>query len=152
MERVWIYQSNRSLNTEETEQITRRLTAFLSQWKAHGKPLAAVVDVKYNRFVVIRLDEAFTKATGCSIDSLVRELKAVQEALGVDFFDRMQVAYRDKGELKVVSRKEFSDLMKLGEVDQDTIVFNNMVDNYADYSNRWEIPLKDSWHSRVFKA
>lgn len=151
MERIWIYQSNQELSQAQEQRILEDMGAFLEQWKAHGKPLSAGVEVRFRRFVVIRLDERAAKATGCSIDRCVRELKSLQEALGIDLFDRMQVAYRDKDTLKVVSRAAFKDLIQQGIVHADTIVFNNMVDNTEDYAQRWELPLKDSWHARVFK-
>ena len=33
-------------------------------------------------------------------------------------------------------------------VSKNTIVFNNLVTNKAEYLENWEVPAKDSWHSR----
>lgn len=150
MEKVWIYQCNQPLNEGLQEWIQERMGTFFEQWKAHGKPLSASVEIRYDYFIVIRLDESSARATGCSIDRCVRELKDIQDILGLNFFDRLQIAYRDPQGIKLVPKETFSRLIESGEVDQNTIVFNNMVDNARDYAERWEVPVKDSWHARVF--
>jgi hypothetical protein len=37
--KIWIYQSNRRLTTDELELITNRTKIFLEQWAAHGTGL-----------------------------------------------------------------------------------------------------------------
>jgi hypothetical protein len=113
--------------------------------------LAAQALLKYNQFLIIRVNEGLVKATGCSIDKSTDTLKQVQQELGLDFFDRMQIAYRDSEGIKTVSRPEFEKLLESGKVDENTIVFNNMVGNSRELESNWEIPLKDSWHAQVFQ-
>src|SRR5690554_2154381 len=151
MERIWIYQASRMLNTEEAELLLEKMDKFTEQWTAHGKQLVAQALLKYNQFLVIRVNEGLVKATGCSIDKSTDTLKQIQEELGLDFFDRMQIAYRDAETIKTVSRAEFEKLIESGKVDGNTIVFNNMVGNSQELETRWEIPLKDSWHAQVFQ-
>jgi hypothetical protein len=151
MERIWIYQANRILNTEEAKTLLEKMDKFTAQWTAHGKQLAAQALLKYNQFLIIRVNEGLVKATGCSIDKSTDTLKQVQQELGLDFFDRMQIAYRDSEGIKTVSRPEFEKLLESGKVDENTIVFNNMVGNSRELESNWEIPLKDSWHAQVFQ-
>ena len=70
--RVWIYQSNRTLSPLEIIEIEDKIKDFLISWTAHGSDLQASFLIKYNRFIVISLNESFNIATGCSIDSSVR--------------------------------------------------------------------------------
>jgi hypothetical protein len=151
MERIWIYQANRILNTEEAELLLEKMDKFTEQWTAHGKQLAAQALLKYSQFLIIRVNEALAKATGCSIDKSTDTLKQVQQELGLDFFDRMQIAYRDADGIKTVSRPTFEKLIESGVVDENTIVFNNMVGNSQELETNWEVPLKDSWHAQVFQ-
>lgn len=151
MERIWIYQANRILNIEEAKTLLEKMDKFTERWTAHGKQLAAQALLKYNQFLIIRVNEALAKATGCSIDKSTDTLKQVQQELGLDFFDRMQIAYRDSEGIKTVSRPEFEKLLESGKVDENTIVFNNMVGNSRELESNWEIPLKDSWHAQVFQ-
>ena len=152
MERIWIYQANRTLNAEEAELLLQKMDKFTEQWTAHGKQLAAQALLRYNQFLIIRVNEGLAKATGCSIDKSTDTLKQVQQELGIDFFDRMQIAYRDAEGIKTVSRPAFEKLIESGAVDENTIVFNNMVGNTRELEINWEVPLKDSWHAQVFEA
>ncbi|HLT42477.1 MAG TPA: hypothetical protein VKZ95_07210 [Sphingobacteriaceae bacterium] len=152
MERIWIYQANRTLNAEEAELLLEKMDKFTEQWTAHGKQLAAQALLRYNQFLIIRVNEGLAKATGCSIDKSTDTLKQVQQELGIDFFDRMQIAYRDAEGIKTVSRPAFEKLIESGAVDENTIVFNNMVGNTRELEINWEVPLKDSWHAQVFEV
>lgn len=151
MERIWIYQANRQLNNEEAELLLEKMDKFTEQWTAHGKLLVAQALLKYNQFLIIRVNEGLVKATGCSIDKSTDTLKQIQQEFGLDFFDRMQIAYRDAEGIKTVSRFEFEKLIESDKIDENTIVFNNMVGSSQELETNWEVPLKDSWHAQVFQ-
>jgi hypothetical protein len=36
-------------------------------------------------------------------------------------------------------------------VSKNTIVFNNLVNNIAEFNENWEVPASESWHSRFLK-
>src|SRR3546814_118098 len=148
MKRIWIYQSSRRLNEEESKRLMTKMEEFTAQWKAHGKQLTAEALLKYNQFLILCIDEGMARATGCSIDKSVHLLQEIQEELNVDFFDRMNIAYRDADGIKVVPKKEFERLMEIGEVNENTIVFNNTVNTYEEFETLWEVPLKSSWQDR----
>ncbi len=48
------------------------------------------------------------------------------------------------------TRDEFEELVKQGVITPDTIVYNNTVQNVAELQTKWEVPFKDSWHTRLF--
>lgn len=150
MERIWIYQAERKLTNEEATYLLEKMDQFARDWTAHGKQLVAQALLRYNQFLVIRVDEGLVKATGCSIDKSTTLIKQLQDELGLDFFNRMLIAYRDQEGIKTVSRESFEKLIESGLVTEDTIVFNNMVDTGAGLENSWEVPLKNSWHAQVF--
>lgn len=150
MERIWIYQANRKLDADESKYLLEKMDKFTEQWTAHGRQLAAQALLRYNQFLIIRVNEALVRATGCSIDKSTEALKRIQEELGIDFFDRMSIAYREGEEIKTVSRNEFEKLIQNGAINRETIVFNNMVENGKDLELSWEVSFKDSWHAQVF--
>lgn len=55
--RVWIYQSNRSFSAEELLEIETKLRAFVEEWTAHGIGLEASYQIRYNRFIVLALNQ-----------------------------------------------------------------------------------------------
>lgn len=151
MARVWIYQANRFLDTEEVDQIQDKIDQFIAGWNAHGTSLSAKGSVSDNLFILLEVDEEEAAATGCSIDKSVYFVKSIGEEFGVDFFDRYQVAYVDEnGNLKNADRTNFEELVKNGVVTEDTYVFDNTVTDSDSLSAKWKVPFKESWHSRVF--
>ena len=150
MERIWIYQASRLLTATEEEHVAHKLAAFTEQWKVHGQPLAASVELKYHLFVILAVDESFATPSGCSIDTSVRMLQELEQELGLSFLDRMQIAYRKGEEIVVVPRAGFEALIAAGEVTGDTIVFNNLASTRNELLTQWEVPFKQSWHAQVF--
>ncbi len=152
MKKVWIYQADRFFTQPELQEAQAKLDAFIEEWTAHGSQLAGKAEIKYNLFVVLTVDEEVAQVTGCSIDKSVRILKELEEQLNIGLFNRTLISYRDnENNIQLVSRDVFEALCEEGEVNSDTIVFNNLAQTEADYQSKWEIPLKDSWHATVFK-
>jgi hypothetical protein len=150
--RVWIYQSDRQLNDSEVSLIKQRSKVFLSEWNAHGAALRAELSVFYHRFIVIIADETAVKASGCSIDSSVRFIKSLESELGIDLFNRLNLAYRDQnGEIKSMMMSEFEQAAAAGEISKDTVVFDNTVSTVGQLKTRWELPASGSWHARFFQ-
>jgi hypothetical protein len=148
--RIWIYQSNRELQPVEQEQIQRGLNAFTSQWLAHGHQLTALAEIRYHRFIILMVDEDRAGATGCSIDKSVNLMKEIEDEFKVSLFDRFNIAYRDGDAIKSCSRAEFENLISSGTINENTLVFNNLVPTVRELNTQWEVPLKDSWHAQVF--
>lgn len=150
MQRIWIYQADKELTEAEEQHILGRLEEFTSQWRAHGKQLAATAEIRHHRFIIIMVDSTVAPPTGCSIDKSVHLLKEIEQDTGLGFFDRTQIAYREGGAIRVVPHDQFTKLLEEGTVSAETIVFNNLIASYPDLDDKWEVPVKESWHARVF--
>lgn len=146
--RIWIYQSNRKLSEVEVEFITKETKAFLKEWTAHGADLEAGFEIKYNRFIIIGLNQSNVSASGCSIDASVRFIQTLEKAIGVDLLDKMNVTYYNGDYIAHKSLLDFKKMAKNKSVSPNTVVFNNLVNTKAEYLEHWEVPAKDSWHSR----
>lgn len=152
MERIWIYQAERELNQGEQALILKKLREFTGQWRAHGKKLSASAEIRYNLFIILMVDDSVEWPSGCSIDKSVYLLKDLETEIGVGLFDRLRVAFRKSSHapVQIASKTDFEDLIARGEVDQNTIVFNNLIPAYPDLKDKWEVPLSQSWHAKVF--
>jgi hypothetical protein len=149
--RVWIYQADRKLSDAETLQLQQQLNSFTQSWTAHNNALKAGAEIRYNRFIVLLVDESQAGASGCSIDKSVNFMKQVEQHYNINLFDRFNLAYRDGGEVLSAPRAQFEDLIKQGTINQDTIVFNNLVQTLAELDIKWEVPFKNSWHPQLFR-
>ncbi|WZL88964.1 ABC transporter ATPase [Salinimicrobium sp. 3283s] len=146
--RVWIYQANRSFTEEEQAEIKEKIQYFIEQWTAHGANLQASFEMRYRRFIILALDQKMNAATGCSIDDSVRFIQQLEKDYDVDLLDKMNVSYK-QGEF--VAYKTLTDFRKMAKnkaVSPKTIVFNNLVNNKAEYLSDWEVPASESWHKR----
>lgn len=146
--RVWIYQANRSFTETELNEIRSAFDDFIKEWTAHGSELNAGYEVRYNRFIVLALDQSLTAASGCSIDASVHFIQHLEKKYNVQLLDKMNVSYKQGEYVAYKSLIDFKKMAKQKAVSKNTIVFNNLVANKAEYSAHWEVPASESWHSR----
>lgn len=146
--RIWIYQANRSFTQEEIQEIEGKLNVFIENWTAHGKDLQSGYLIKYKRFIIIGLNQNLNTATGCSIDSSVHFIQQLEQEYNVDLMDKMNVSYKQGDFIAYKTLINFKKMVKDRAVSKNTIVFNNLVTNIAEFNENWEVPAKDSWHNR----
>jgi len=148
--RVWIYQSNRKFTDQEMQEIHIELQKFTEEWTAHGDHLHASFTTKYNRFIVLAVNQQMYSVTGCSIDSSVRFIQNLEQKYKVDLLDKMNVAYKIGDFVTYKSLADFKKMTKEKAVNKDTIVFNNLVTTLSEFNDFWEVPAYESWHKRFF--
>ncbi len=146
--RLWVYQANRLLTSAEKEIVQAELTTFCDQWLAHGHPLKASFKIEHDFFVVLTVDESMVGASGCSIDGSVRMLKELQFKIGVDFFDRTNIAFLSDGSIQVYKLTELKRLFIDGILTADSLSFNNAVSSKGDFKKAWLISSENSWLSK----
>lgn len=146
--RIWIYQANRKFSEQEVQEISALVHDFLNQWTAHGANLEAGFEIKYNRFIVLGLNQENASATGCSIDASVHFIQSLEKKYNVDLMDKMNVTFYSGKYIAHKSLLDFKKMAKAKSVSENTIVFNNLVTNKFEYENHWEVPAKESWHNR----
>ena len=150
--RVWVYQSDKQLNDADVIKLQIMLDNFTTGWTAHNNQLKAKAEIRYNRFIILIVDESQAGASGCSIDKSVRFMKDIEQQFGINLFDRFNLAYRSGEEILSVPRHTFEGLISNKTIDTNTIVFNNMVQNLTELETKWEVPFKDSWHIQLFNS
>lgn len=149
--RIWIYQANRPFSDEENKHAIQVLNAFTAGWHAHEHKLAAAAEIRYNRFIILMVDESVAGASGCSIDKLSKVIRELEQEFKVNLFDRFNMAYKEGDEVISCSKEEFEKLLQEGVINDDTIVFNNTVQRKKELETSWEIPFSESWHPRFFQ-
>lgn len=148
--KVWIYQSNRKFSDEEFADIELNLKVFIENWAAHGTSLEASFELKYNRFIILAVNQEVQAATGCSIDASVQFIQNLEQKYEVDLLDKMNVTFKLGEHIAHKTLLDFKKMAKDKAVTENTIVFNNLINNIAEYNESWEVPAMDSWHSRFF--
>ncbi len=148
--KIWIYQSNRKFSDEEFIEIETAIQGFLENWAAHGTGLEASYQLKYNRFIILAVNQENQIATGCSIDSSVQFIQELEKKYQVDLLDKMNVTFKLGEHIAHKSLIDFKKMAKDKAVTENTIVFNNLVNTVGEWQEYWEVPANESWHSRFF--
>lgn len=153
MSRLWIFGADRRPDPDATARILDRTRTFLEDWTAHDRELAAGIDWRRHRFLLVALDETRVPASGCSIDGLMRHLAGLERATGVGLTDSSAVWFRDPredGRIRSVDRQRFRELARDGTVGPGTTVYDLTVDSLgALREGRWERPARGSWHASL---
>ncbi|MBK77591.1 MAG: ABC transporter ATPase [Flavobacteriaceae bacterium] len=146
--KVWIYQSDSNLSSTDVELIEKEVKFFLNNWSSHNKEIESSYEIRYNRFLIIGLNENINSASGCSIDKSVNFIKNLQSILKVNFLNRLDVAYKIGNEINSISLLEFQKMIRENKLSKDSIVYNNMIDTKKLYLNSWETTIENSWHKK----
>ena len=135
--RVWVYASNRALNSTESTFVQDEINEFVKQWATHGKELIAKGAVLFDRFIILAVDEQKVGASGCSIDSSVHFVKALGKELEVNFFDRLNLYIIKDQEIKQIHISEMANFAEWN-------LFDPMIANLEQLVNSWVVPANES--------
>lgn len=148
--RVWVYQSDRKLNDAELSLIEEAAPRFLEGWATHGKPLQASFRLLHNQFLVLAVDESAQAASGCSIDSSVSFVRALEKELNLNFMDRSKVAFVLDNQVYLEALPQLKSSIAAGKITADTKTFNTLVSNKQELEENWLLAAKDTWLKRYF--
>ena len=147
--KVWIYQASQPFPVDSILEMRHLLSDFTKHWHSHNNQLNAFGEIYHNQFIVLMVDESRAGASGCSIDKSVHFIKQIEQQFGIDLFDRMTFTYKDGETIKTAQRDEFAALYQAGKINDDTLVFDNLVKNKGEFDAQWLKPLGASWHKRM---
>jgi hypothetical protein len=148
--KIWIYPTNRKLSDQEVDDISNLTSEFVNNWVAHDTPLHASFIIKYNRFLILAVNQEVQNATGCSIDKSVAFIQTLEQKYSIDLLDKMNVTYKQGENITHKSLIDFKKIAKEKAVTKNTIVFNNLVNTIGEWHEYWEVTAGESWHQRFF--
>lgn len=148
--KVWIYQANRTFTMNEIFDIEPLLENFVDQWKSHGAPVKGFATILYGQFIIMMADESVTTVGGCSTDSSVHIIKQIEKQFGLQMFNRELLAFWIKDKVQIVPYTQVNYAIENGILSNDSLYFNNLVNNKADMEAQWLQPLSESWLGKKF--
>ena len=83
--------------------------------------------------------------SGCSTDSSVRMIKAIETKFSVDMFNRQNLAFVVKDKVQLLPLSQLKYAVENNFINEDTIYFNNTVQTKQELISNWMIPVKESW-------
>lgn len=151
--RIWIYGAQNCLDEAQINRLETHMGQFLKEWNSHQNPVVPAWKLQQSRFVIIGVDESSSALSGCSIDSMVRNLKTFDSVTGLNFLGTSSlIFYKDHNDsIQCIDRPGFAELVREDVVNDHTVVFNNVIRTVGEFRNgKWEVPMRDSWHMNVF--
>ncbi|MEP7165380.1 MAG: hypothetical protein ABI741_11840 [Ferruginibacter sp.] len=143
--RVWIYQGSRMFLISEALEIEEMLQEFVQNWHSHGVAVKGYANLFFGRFLVFMADETASGVSGCSTDSSVRLVKAIENNFKVDMFNRQSLGFIVKDKIEQLPLSQLSYAFENKFLNEETIYFNNTVLTKKQLVDQWLIPIKDSW-------
>jgi len=145
--KIWIYQASLPISYEVSESIKSSLYDFTMKWSSHGHALDSYANLFHHQFLIIVADSS-SLPSGCSIDSSVHVIENLGEMHGIDFFNRMIFSYMKDDRIYSISKDDFRIQYNTNHIDDETLVFDNLVKTKGDFLENWVKPLGTSWHKR----
>ncbi len=150
--RVWVYQSDRLLLPSEVTDINKRINTFTNQWTAHQLMLKAGFEIQYGMFLIFCVDERTAQASGCSIDKLFHQVQQLEKDFNIRLIDRKIAAYKSGDKAIAFNIKDLNMLYSDGIINNDTLMFNNLVSTLDEFNKKWLVSLKESWMSQLISV
>jgi hypothetical protein len=76
-------------------------------------------------------------------------MQSLETELSISLLDRTQIAFRDGNLLiEIIHMVDFRAALEAGEIGENTIVFNNLIENKGQLKRQWETTLSNSWHKQ----
>jgi len=151
--KVWVYTAETSLPSALEEKMNQALQGFCADWTAHNKTLKAAHSIIDHRFIILAVDEHLNQSSGCSIDKSVHFVQNLEKEFEISLFNRMLFSYVDEdGNLQTVSIETFEQKIAEGQVNENTMVVNSLVQTLAELKSNFKQPLKESWMNKLFQV
>ena len=150
MNRVWTYIISKKLSEPELNALLESGKSFVSGWTAHENKLFASFDILKQRIIVVKVNEDISGASGCSIDKLTRFVVENESKFSVELLNRLLVAYKNGEEIEVVHTSKIKELLSLGLITENTLVYNTSAATENELQN-WEQPLKNTWLNKFLQ-
>ena len=147
--RIFIFQSSVILSDFQVNYINHKLKKdFFPNWFSHNDKIEPELLIKYRHFIIISTCK--TNISGCSIDTLIKQIKSIDSELSLDIFNRLNIAYckanistfqsSDKLQISFLKYRDFINRFSNNDHD-DIYIFNN---NIIHSHSIWIQPIQ-SW-------
>ena len=146
--KLWVFPSSRKFYPQEIEGLKERIESFLSNWTHEGQSLTCSYQLKYQRFIIISVDNSEISLSLKAHDTLTAFILELEKFYDIILLDKINVCYKQGEFVQYKDLKEFKKMMKNKGVSKKTIVFDNMITTKAELENDWEINIMDSWLGR----
>lgn len=149
--KLWVFPSSRKFYPQEIDVLKEHIEDFLTNWKNEGQEIDCSYNLKYDRFIIISVDDSEISLNLKAHDDLTAFILGLEATYKIILLDKINVCYKQGEFVQYKDLKEFKKMMKNNGVSKKTTVFDNMITTKEALENDWEINIMDSWLGRLLK-
>ena len=116
----------------------------MNAWAAHGAPLNASFEIRFNQVIIVAVNEDVNQASGCSIDASTRWFKSLGELIQVDFFDR-QIASIQEERILLIPITSIKDFILSANLSEEDFIIPPQTSDLGHYRTQWLQTVRESW-------
>lgn len=149
--KIWVYFITQNIENQQIEQLNQLLADFLAVWTAHQQNLSASFEIIENKILIIAVDEQNAHASGCSIDTLVKNLKMIETQLSINLLESNLVLFQNNdNQIFNVYLNEIKSNIENKTITKDSFLFDRTLTKLEDWQQRGKIKVGESWAKRYF--
>ncbi len=145
--KVFVYPSSRKFYPQELDGLQQEIQGFLSE---NFKDYNFHFKILNNRFLVFFIEGDKTIPIQL-LDKLADFILSLEQKYKVTLLDKINICFKQGEFIQYQDMKKFRTLLKNRSISENTVIFNNLVQNKYDFENNFETPLSDSWLSHLVK-
>ena len=107
-------------------------------------------EILYDQFLILAVEEALQRATGCAVDASVQFIRELEQALQVDLLDRTHIAFRHGEANLLIPLDQLKAKIQQGTIVADMLTFDNTIVKKGALTHRWLVRAQDSWLGKYF--
>lgn len=146
--KLFLYPSDKKFHPELFTAVENKLEVFVKEW-SNNNDIEAGFSIKYQRFIIIAVNNTKPITTSI-IDELVTFIFKLQLEHELELLDKLNVCFKQGEYVQYKDVKAFKQLIKNKSVNQNTIVFDNLINTKEELESDWELPAEDTWYARMF--
>ena len=140
---LWIYAFRAPLTKDQLKKVEEEVSGFVLNWKSHGREVPGEYFYKYDQFFFLHNTNPLS---GCSIDGLTNVFKGIKSRYQLDALRDLFFYRSREGKIVSVEKYDLKKKIQVGEIDLNSIVFNNDINTKADFFEKpWESTLNKNW-------
>ena len=147
MNKVFVFSFIETLNEEQVNLLKDKLQTFLSDWKAHGKPVSSEFEILKDRFLVVKSNVK----CGSAIDRFFAFILKLFEENNFPIAEDDVLFFEIDGAIVPVKYSNLKDLILQGKIKEDTVYYDRTVMHTGDIDN-FITTAGNSWLKKFFNT
>lgn len=145
---AWVFQYTQPIPEAIYPNLKAGIENILIKWNAHGTLLGAEWQLLEGQFLYIRLQPDSYAASGCSIDSLRKQIHQLNTELNLTEAHAGRIFFKSEHSLESIEWNEIQQAAQMGKLQPETLVADISPAN-TQLPEQVFRPLKETWIAKM---